>query len=267
MVQKLKVLGQHHELRLSDDHEVLEVTGGPHDLLDHGAFGETELVKSLSRGEIIHEDCVIRMHDDFPHGSWIDHLDPGESFLVERDLLDVGPIEVADRNLPVHVENTNPVLRYEDGCQSVISSLLERALDLLEILLEIVNYEARVLSIKVEDQVVGVGVVVIVVHALRLVEQHLLAIRVHARQQGLLLQRQIVDVEVLVLHEEDVGAGPLRGVSLPFKLEYTHSVVVAGSEVVQRWMSSQNPVAIRVAPRLVQLHPSIQIPQPQRLVF
>ena len=45
LVQQLEILCQHHELSLRDDHEILEVMGGPYDLFDDGPFGQTDFME------------------------------------------------------------------------------------------------------------------------------------------------------------------------------------------------------------------------------
>ena len=55
--------------------------------------------------------------------------------------------------------------------------------------------------------------------------------------------------------------------SLSLKFEDRHTIVISSCKIVERGMGSQDPVSIGVSPRLLDLHPSVEVPQSQGLVF
>ena len=89
LVEQLEVFGQHHQLCLRDDDEVLEVVGGPNDLLHDRAFGKAELLEDFARRQVVEEDRIICMDNDLSHWCRIYHLNSDQSLLVERHLFDV----------------------------------------------------------------------------------------------------------------------------------------------------------------------------------
>lgn len=112
-----------------------------------------------------------------------------------------------------------------------------------------------------------VAVVVVVVNALRLVQQDLFPVCIHTRKQSFLFQGQIVDVKIPIFDEENIGSLTLRSMSFPLQFEYTHSVVVASGEVVQSRVSSDDPIPVCISPRLMKLYSSIQVPQSQSFIL
>ena len=96
LVQQFKILCQHHELSLRYYHEVRPVVSGPDNLFDDCSFSQAYFVEGLSRCEVVEEDCVFGLHNDFAHGCWVNHFNSVDALLVDRDLLDVSTIKIAD---------------------------------------------------------------------------------------------------------------------------------------------------------------------------
>ena len=153
LVQELEVLVKHHYLCLGDDDKVAEVLG-PLDLLHVRALGQSEFLKRFLGGEIIQENRVVSTDENLSKRSWIDHINLIEPFLVQLYLFDIGAIQIAHRQLTIHIKDANFVLRNEDCAHSVITTLLKTAINVLNVLVELVDDKARILAIEVEDNVV-----------------------------------------------------------------------------------------------------------------
>jgi hypothetical protein len=55
--------------------------------------------------------------------------------------------------------------------------------------------------------------------------------------------------------------------TLPLKLKYSHAVIIARREIVERWVSCEDPEPVCVLALLVDLNAPVQVPDPQGLVL
>ena len=109
LVQELKVLCKHHDRCLSDNNKMTKILS-PLDLLHICTLSQSEFLKNFLGGEIIQENRVVSTNNDLSEWSWVDHIDLVETFLIKLKLFDIRSIEVANRQLTIHVKNANLIL-------------------------------------------------------------------------------------------------------------------------------------------------------------
>ena len=101
-------------------------------------------------------------------------------------------------------------------------------------------------DVKGEKEVVAALIEAIVVDLSRLVKKDLLASGLNWREHLFTPCSEVIHVQLLLLDKEKGGADADTCVSLPFELEYIHSLVIASGKVVEGWVSCHYPVSVRV---------------------
>ena len=264
MVNHSKLTVQHVDARLGD-HDAVAERRVPVDAAD---VRHAQLIDNALGAEIVEEKSVVGGDEDFAQGRRVDHIDLGQAFFDDGPLAGVGAVEAGDKDLArIAVKRADTVLADEDAGKGVLSSFLKSASRLCQIFVEGEQDELSTLNVEVENEIVTSLIEAIVVDLCRLIQQNLLSSGLNRRHHLLVTCRQVIQIELLLLDEEEGGADTDAGVPLTLQLEHVHALIVTRREVVERRVRSHDPVPICVLASCVDGESTLHVPEAHRTIL